>query len=178
MDSRITVRFYAVYSLETGQPTFDACLKKIIALGPNPARDVDGTVIRATGLAIDGNRISGDLLRLQSDNLPTLVNRGNKPKKLTLASGNALGHHAAFVYDVSLRILAFQLTRNAVPLGLFNGFVTTACACKPFGFGPVIKAAELKQLNKMTPKTMVIKVADLFTLKPSRTIKENCEPRC
>lgn len=160
MDTRITVRFYSVFPLEPGQPSFEACLKKIIGVGANPVRDINGTPVQATNLAVDGGKYSGDLLRLQSDNLPTLVNRGTKPKKLALASGAALGHHTAFLYDSSLRILAFQLTRNAVPLSLFNGLVTSICNCMPFGFGPVIKPSDLKQLNKMTPKTMLIKVAD------------------
>jgi hypothetical protein len=160
MDAHITVRFYAVFPLEPDQPSFEACLKKIAALGANPVRDVDGIPIQASNIVIDQARISGDVLRLQSENLPSVVNRGNKPQKLSLKHGTALGHHAAFLYDSKLHILAFQLTRNAVPLSLFNGLITNACKCKPFGFGPVINPSDLKQLNKMTPKTMLIKVAD------------------
>jgi hypothetical protein len=159
-DAQVTVRFYTVFPLEPGQPSFEACLQKVLALGENPVRKVDGTDIQASNLKEAGGRISGDILRLQDDNLPSLVNRGNKPEKMSLKRGVALGHHAAFLYDPALKILCFQLTRNAVPLSLFNGFITSTCDCKPFGFGPVIKPADLKQLAKMTPKTMIIKVAD------------------
>jgi hypothetical protein len=162
MDSRITVRFYAVVPMEPGQPSFEACLKKIMGIGPNVAREVEGTAVQAMRLAEKAGRISGDLIRLQSDNLPSLIEaRGKKPTKLPLSANAALGHHTAFLYDISLRKLAYQLTRNAVPLGLLNAYVSKVCDdCPPFGFEPVIKASELKQLNSMMPKTFLVKVAD------------------
>jgi hypothetical protein len=79
---------------------------------------------------------------------------------LDLAAGAGLGHHAAFLYDKSIGVLAYQIARNVVPLGLFNGYISTACECSIFGFWPVISASNLKQLNKMKPKTLLIKVAD------------------
>jgi hypothetical protein len=143
------------------QPSFEACLKKIPTLGENVVKDLDGIAIQSTQIVRDGKRISGDLLRIQEDNLPSLVEtKGRTPKKLPLASGAGLGHHAAFLYDSSINVLAYQLTRNAVSLGLFNAYIAKACECDLFGFAPVIKASELKQLNKMTPKTLLIKVAD------------------
>jgi hypothetical protein len=162
MDSRITVRFYAVVPMEPGQPSFEACLKKVMGIGQNVAREVDGTAVQAMRLAQNGSRISGDLIRLQSDNLPSLIEaRGKKPTKLPLSANAALGHHTAFLYDISLRKLAYQLTRNAVPLGLLNAYLSKVCDdSPPFSFQPVIKASSLKQLNSMTPKTFLIKVAD------------------
>jgi hypothetical protein len=167
MDSRITVRFYTVVPSTFSQPNFEACLKKLMNLGANPARTVDDTVIQATNLAVNGDRISGDLVRIQDENFPSLVEtKGVKPKKLVLASGAGLGHHAAFLYDKSIGILAYQIARNAVPLGRFNGYISAACECPIFGFLPVVSASELKQLNKMKPKTLLIKVADPDALDP------------
>jgi hypothetical protein len=81
MDSRITVRFYAVVPMEPGQPSFEACLKKIMGIGPNVAREVEGTAVQAMRLAQNGTRIFGDLIRLQSDNLPSLIEtRGKAPR--------------------------------------------------------------------------------------------------
>lgn len=80
---------------------------------------------------------------------------------MALSSGASLGHHTAFIYDISIRKLAYQLTRNAVPLSLFNAYISKVCDdCPPFNYEPVIKASELKQLNSMTPKTFLVKVAD------------------
>jgi hypothetical protein len=161
VDSLVTVRFYVVVPKEAAQANFEACLTRIKAIGDNPGRTVDETTVQASNLAIDGDRFSGDVVRFQTENLPSLVeNRGGKPKKLALSSEQALGHHSAFLYDKSIKILAYQIARNAVPLSMFNGYISAACSCPGFGFLPVIAASDLKQLNKITPKTMLIKVAD------------------
>jgi hypothetical protein len=161
MDSRITVRFYTVVQTEAGQAGFEACLSKLMTLGDNPGRAVEDTYIQAGNLNVNGDRISGDVVRFQGDNLPSLIKtKGVKPEKLALSMDSGIGHHAAFVYDHSIRVLAYQITRNAVPLGLFNRYVSVACECPGFGFLPVISASELKQLNKLTPKTLLFKVAD------------------
>src|SRR5262249_25377742 len=86
--------------------------------------------------------------------------RGVKPEKLELTAGAGLGHHSAFLFDAEIHVLAYQMARNAVPLGLFNTYIASACECEKFGFLPVIHASELKQLNKLTPKTLLVKVAD------------------
>src|SRR5205085_9045754 len=92
---------------------------------------------------------------------PSVVeNTGKKPKKIQLAQGQGLGHHAAFLYDRKIKVLAYQIARNAVPLGRFNGLLEVACECPGFGFLPVLWASDLKQLNKITPKTILVKVAD------------------
>lgn len=167
MNSRVSVRFFTVVPSEAGQPSFDACLKKLIALSPNPSRVVDDVTIQAANLKESGDRISGDLVRVQDENLPSLVPKpGFHPEKLVLNSGAGLGHHTAFLYDKSINVLAYQITRNAVPLGRFNGYVGVACESPMYGFLPVISASELKQLNKLQLKTLLIKVADPDSLEP------------
>lgn len=161
MDSLVTVRFFTVIPKMPGQPDFGACLEKVQGLGDVPGRKVGDTTIQANNLTLNGDRYSGDLVRFQTENLPSLAsNTGTKPTKLDLPPGKALGHHAAFVYERKLRILAYQIARNAVPLSLFNGYIAAACTHAGFGFLPVIGASDLKDLNKITPKTMLIKVAD------------------
>ena len=161
MDSRITVRFYVADATEIDQPSFGAALQQLLdADEAKLEQKVDDVLIRAGQLEKNGDRISGDLIRLQSDNLPSLVEGKNKPKKLTLPNNGSLGHHAAFVYDASIQMLAFQTTRSSVSLTRFNLFLAAVCGCKPFGFYPVIKAAELKQLNSISPKKLMIRIAD------------------
>jgi hypothetical protein len=161
MDSRVSVRFFTVVPSEAGQASFESCLKKLITLSPNPSRAVDDVTIQAANMQESGDRISGDLVRVQDENLPSLVPKAGKhPEKLVLNSGAGLGHHTAFLYDKSINVLAYQITRNAVPLGRFNGYIGVACGSPMFGFLPVIHASELKQLNKLQLKTLLIKVAD------------------
>jgi hypothetical protein len=161
MDSRVSVRFYSVVPKEAGQASFEACLQQIKGFGENPGRPVEDTYIQAGNLNVNGDRISGDVVRFQGDNLPSLIKtKGVKPEKLDLSTDSGLGHHAAFLYDQSIHVLAYQFARNAVPLGLFNRYIAVACENPGFGFLPVISVSDLKQLNKITPKTLLIKVAD------------------
>jgi hypothetical protein len=162
MDSRVSVRFFTVVPSEAGQASFESCLKKLIALSPNPSRKLDDEVtVQAANMLESGDRISGDLVRVQDENLPSLVPKAGKhPEKLVLTTGAGLGHHTAFLYDKSINVLAYQITRNAVPLGRFNGYIGVACESPMFGFLPVIAASELKQLNKLQLKTLLVKVAD------------------
>jgi hypothetical protein len=64
------------------QPSFEACLKQIKSFGENPAREVNETTVQAGELAENGNRYSGDLIRLQTDNLPSLVEIKGKNQKI------------------------------------------------------------------------------------------------
>jgi hypothetical protein len=161
MDSRVTVRFYSVVPLDAAHPSFEASLKKLIGLSENPSRDLgNDIVIQASHLNENGSRFTGDLVRIQSTNLPSQALLGKKPQKLTLARGAGLGHHTAFIYDAKVRILAYQITRNSVSLSLFNSYLSAATGSKFFAFYPIIKASELKQLNTLNAKTFLIKVAD------------------
>ena len=115
MDSMVSVRFFTVVPSEAGQASFESCLKKLMALSPNPSRPVDDVTIQAANTQESGDRISGDLVRVQDQNLPSLVPKAGKhPEKLVLNSGAGLGHHTAFLYDKSISVLAYQITRNYV----------------------------------------------------------------
>src|SRR5262249_7467865 len=97
-------RFFTVFPRQPGQPDFEACLNEVQKQGDNPGRQVGGTTVQANNLALNGERYSGDLVRFQTENLPSLAsNTGKKPRKLVLAKDDALGHHAAFVYERKLR---------------------------------------------------------------------------
>jgi len=58
MDSQISFRFFTVMSREPGQLGFLACLKKLMGLGDNAAREVDETEVQASNLQEVGDRIS------------------------------------------------------------------------------------------------------------------------
>jgi hypothetical protein len=72
MDSTVSVRFFTVVPSVTGQVSFDICLKKLISLSANPSRVVDDVTIQAANMQEKGDRISGDLVRVQDENFPSL----------------------------------------------------------------------------------------------------------
>lgn len=116
MDSLVTVRFFTVIPKQAGHPDFEECLKKIQALGESVGREVEGTIVQANELKLEGDRYSGDVVRFQTENLPSVAsNTGKKPRKLDLASGDALGHHAAFVYERKLKVVAYQIAQCGTP---------------------------------------------------------------
>lgn len=159
LDTKVTARFYAVVPLNEHQADFEACLNQLLSLGEDKlVCDVGDAVIQGGEFAEHKGRISGDLVRLQAENFPTLVERaGAKPKKLRLAG--FLGHHSCFLYDTKLKVLAYQYTRNSVSLSRFRAYIAGLCKSE-FGFLPLMKPASLQQLNKMSPKTLHIKIAE------------------
>jgi hypothetical protein len=175
MTSRIAVRFFTVAAWEPGQPTFENALKKIMTLGQNVARDLgDGVVIQSGNLKVTGHYITGDLLRIQGSNFPTIVKQvGTVPEKLPMTIGSGLGYHAAFRYDTKRNILAYQLAKSAVPLGLLSAYLANACDCQSYGFYPVLRASKLKELNSMVPRTLLIKVADPAKLEAIESDQKN-----
>jgi len=171
--SRVTVRYFLVPPFQEGQPSFEAALKKVMSagMGTSPAREVVGLIIQAGDFAEKAGRISGDMIRLQDDNFPSVVEgKGIKPKELVIAGNEPnFGHHAAFIYDPTIHVLAYQIAPEAPSLGQFNAFLGAVNECGLFSFFPVIKASDLKQLNKMNPKTLLIKVGDPENLDATET---------
>ena len=56
-------------------------MTKLKSLGDNPARVVNETTVQANGLVVDGHRFSGDVVRFQTENLPSLVEKGVKNRR-------------------------------------------------------------------------------------------------
>jgi hypothetical protein len=165
MDKRITVRFYRVDRRSVDSPRFVTCLERLMGMPEaDRPREVGDAVIQMMRLGRDKNLLWGDLVRLQIDNLPSLVERGGTASILELPQGKALGHHTAFLYDPEIRMLAYQLTRDTVSMSRFNLYVSEICECHTFSFVPVLKPSELRQLNQMNPKTFYVKIADPLDL--------------
>jgi hypothetical protein len=161
MDSHITVRFYRVENRLNDQPNFGNVLTKMLEEPEaNLLLNVDDATIQGERLAQSIGRISGDLMRHQYENLPMLVSPGRRAQKLALPDGSGLGHPTAFLFDLGMNILAYQITQDSLALSRFNAFVAKFAGCEPFEMLPVIKASELKQLNAMSPRTLLLKVAD------------------
>lgn len=161
MDSNIAVRFYRVQRRSDDQPHFGDCLENLIGKEEDElVAQIDDVTIGVLDLTKDGSFITGDLTRHQHENLPTVLEKKKKPKKLELPTGAALGHHTAFRYDTRIGILGYQMTKNSVSMSRFNAYVAKSAGCETFFFLPILEPAQLKALNNMKSKTFLIKVAD------------------
>ena len=161
MDSRVTVRFYRVDRRFDDQPEFGACLANMVDQDEDAlTADVGNITMGAFDLAKDGSLISGDLARHQNENLPSVLQKKNKPKRLELPNGGALGHHTAFRYDTKSRMLAYQFTRSAVSMSHFNLFIAQTAGCETFHFLPVLSLPKMRELASVHPRTLLVKVAD------------------
>jgi hypothetical protein len=161
MDSRVTVRFYRVHARSDDQPDFGAVLENMVGMDDDAlTAEVGDITMGAFDLVKEGSVISGDLARHQSDNLPSILQKKKKPKKLDLPDGGALGHHTAFRFDTRTGMLAYQFTRNAVSMSHFNLYVAQFAGCETFHFLPVLQLPKLKELASLHAKTLLIKVAE------------------
>jgi hypothetical protein len=161
MDSRVTVRFYRVERRSQDQPEFADCLALLEGKDEDALLAAVGDIeMGVFDFAKDGSFFSGDLARRQTENLPTILQPHKKPTNLELPAGGALGHHTAFRFDVRTKMLAYQLTRNAVSMSHFNLYIAAKANCETFQFLPCFDPAKLQDLAHVRPRTIFIKIAE------------------
>jgi hypothetical protein len=102
----------------------------------------------------------GDLIRLQSEALPSRLKRGGKAARLQLDEDEALGHHAAFVYDPASKLLGMEVKMQAAGIIKLTDIVG-ALAHHPICLGlPLLTTNGLNALAGTKNGTISFKIAD------------------
>ncbi len=120
MDRRVTVRFFRVEGVDGTVPEFRDVLKEISEIVSPEERirnsnfeTAEEVKVRLERLSVDGDFVSGEFTRLQTDNIPPEVGKdGLKP--IVLSDGIGLGHVAAFRYHSPTKVLALQHNSRSV----------------------------------------------------------------
>ena len=162
MASNLTMRFYRVERKHAGQPEFATCLQRLASItnDDDRQREIAEVPIGSTSLVATGKIFSGDLFRVQTENLPTLLRKGQPPTALSLPVGGGLGHHTAFIFEPATGMLGYQLARSSVSMERFNLYASGIGETDPFVFLPVIKPDELRALSQISAKKFIVKVAE------------------
>tara|TARA_R110002110_G_scaffold415538_1_gene650515 strand:+ start:7665 stop:8540 length:876 start_codon:yes stop_codon:yes gene_type:complete len=114
MDKTVNVRFYSVENIDGDSVKFSDCLADVFKKSL-PARELEvepDIIVRLEKLSpLDGHFFSGQLVRLQSHNLPPKAISGKPIEKLGIAS---IGHTSTFIYDTKRSVIAMQIPRNGL----------------------------------------------------------------
>jgi hypothetical protein len=179
MDKRVTLKFWQVYPALTDGVAFDVSLDAAFSLtGQKLVRKIEDTSYQLEPRSNVGDDIIfGDIVRLQSDALPSKLKAGEKAKQLKLGNGEYLGHHTAFVYDREKRLLGFEVKPAAAGMIKVMELVASLVSHQQCQALPVLTESDISRLVGTKNGTISFKVADpasLNTLDPELgTVREN-----
>ncbi|RUV84588.1 hypothetical protein EOA75_28205 [Mesorhizobium sp. M1A.F.Ca.IN.022.07.1.1] len=166
MDKKVTVKFWQLFpALEDGVQ-FDVSLQAAFALsGEHLVKELDEVRYQLDPrTSANAAPICGDVIRLQSDALPSRLKAGEKAKKLTLAEGEYLGHHTAFIYDTEKHLLGFEVKPAAAGLSKLTTLVAELANHQPCIALPILTESDINKLAGTKNGAVIFKIADPASL--------------
>ncbi len=158
-DVKITVRYFQVVLSDTGNREFSSALKDLKKESVE-AREkfINEVNMRLQHLEEDGDIFSGDMIRIQTDNLPAQV----KKEHLVKLEADKIGYSMAFVFNVPLSILAIQYNNHILGLSKIGQYLKEHNSSNGFCFRPirgkeVWPKIESGELTRIKVKTAQIK---------------------
>lgn len=162
MDKIVTAKFFRVSERDEGYLDFPEQIVDFIERNP-VARDrefrANGKLIRLESEREDGDFLSGDFCRIQTDNIPPEVtNNGLQP--VQLANNRGLGHQNAFLYHRPTRVLLWQSNRLGVTFNDLALYLNKDLQeVNFFSFPPVPSEEAWEKFNNHRPKKLQVKFA-------------------
>ncbi|MFN4281856.1 MAG: DUF6731 family protein [Alphaproteobacteria bacterium] len=158
MDRTVSIRFYSVEHPNGGGLGFSACLDQLndLDLEERELEVADDIVLRLERYNPQPRYVIGEVLRRQSQNLPSRAPRGRSAQRLGVGS---IGHSSVFLYDSNLSILAIQIGRNGITAGRFVKYVSSVLDVPEFQALPVIKRDAWELLQRSNLRSIQVKVA-------------------
>jgi hypothetical protein len=171
MDRDVTVRFYELRWPDDGPADISDALR---ALHQRPHRERelsvnDEIILRLDDFGEGDGLIWGDIVRVQSDNLPSHV-RDNSSDPLPV---DRIGHHAAFIFEPETRYLALQFdVKIAV-----NRFCTYVSDIAGVGVAhmPVFRPNTIQRFENETPTSFTVGVSGIRSFAGIGPDKEDME---
>lgn len=117
MDREVRAKYFRVTDREEGGLSFDAQINDLIVRHPRP-RDREyttpsGHLVRVEAVDDDGDWLSGNFCRIQTENIPPEVTDDGL-QAVQLANGRGLGHQNAFLFHRPTRVILWQQNRLGV----------------------------------------------------------------
>jgi hypothetical protein len=179
VDKKVTVKFWQLFpALEDGVD-FSTSLEAAFAVtGADLVKVLDEVRYQLEPhSAGNASPICGDVIRLQSDALPSRLKAGEKARKLTLGANEYLGYHTAFIYDVDKQLLGFEVKPAAAGLVKLTTLIAEIAKHQPCLALPVLTEADINKLAGTKNGSVSFKIADpasLSTVDPElATVRDN-----
>jgi len=159
MENWITIRFFKVHTTNSADPTLDVLINNIDKIQPPSQRESElGQFLRVRleRTSVAGSYISGEVTRIQSQNMPSEVHP-NETKPLSVTT--PLGHGIAFVYNKSKNVLAIQYDTRILGPSRFMDYLFAKGGNSSASLKPILRQDAWERFNKGEPKKFEITVA-------------------
>lgn len=114
LDRRVTIKFWQMRPSIVDGVEFETSLDAASKLSDeNTVLELAGSFYQLDMKPKVDGLYFGDVIRLQSDALPSRLKRGGKATRLQLDDGEALGHHAGFVYEPVSKLMGIEVKMQA-----------------------------------------------------------------
>lgn len=178
MDRRTTIKFWQMRPNMVDGVEFETSLEAAGALADEATvYELAGSFYQLDMKDRDDDLFFGDLIRLQSEALPSRLKRGGKASRLQLDEDEALGHHAGFIYDRASKLLGIEIKMQAAGI-LKLADIIGGLATHPICLGlPLLTTNGVNALAGTKNGTLSFKIADpadLNTIDPElATVRDN-----
>ncbi len=165
LDKRTTVKFWQIHTPKD-EIEFDEALRICFAK-PLLSRYVELETVPffLEGEANQGGPdFIGDVIRLQSAALPSVISKGASPEKLNLGTGKSLGHHSGFIYDKETRLFGIEVRPTAAGLSKTLGVVSAISKRSGYAPTPVLTKSKFNELASARNGKFTFKIADPASL--------------
>ncbi|WP_152415167.1 DUF6731 family protein [Caenispirillum salinarum] len=160
MDTTVNIRFFEVQRQADFPEHFSECLSEAadLDLAEREVEIQENVVLRLERLEEKsrGRILAGELVRLQSQNLPARAMPGQPLQRLGVPS---IGHSTAFRYDRSNNILALQMGRNGITPARVAMYVQEVAGVDGFYILPVISQEWWEKLATERVRALAFRVA-------------------
>lgn len=157
MDRDVTVRFYELRWPADGPADISGAFHAL-SQRPRSEREFsvnDEIVLRLDDFDEGDGLIWGDMVRVQTDNLPSHV-QDDSSDPLPV---ERIGHHAAFVFEPETRYLAMQFDTK-IAVNRFCSYVSAQCGTG-ISHMPVFRPNTLERFDDETPTSFTVGVSGI-----------------
>ncbi|MFG1372150.1 DUF6731 family protein [Xanthobacter oligotrophicus] len=163
---KVTVKFWQILPAPVDGVEFADSLKAAFVLPEErTSADLGGVSYQLEKhSAADALPLVGDVIRLQSDGLPSRLKRGQKAKRLTLEEDEYLGYHTGFIFDPATRVLGFEVKAAAAGLTKLTELIAGLAHHAPCQAFPVLSVNDINRLAGTKNGVLRFKLADPASL--------------
>jgi len=179
MDKKVTVKFWQVLpALVDGVEFVDSLKLALSKKGENLTKEFEGIWYQLDPRSkVEDSPLLGDIVRLQSDALPTKRKRGGKSVKLDLGEDEYLGHHTGFIYDPVTKLIGFEAKFGAAGIQKLVHLIAKLAGHTTCIVSPVLTENQVNQLAGTKNGTLMFKIADPISLQAidpeMKTMRDN-----
>jgi hypothetical protein len=175
MDRSVSIKLYRVDQKENRGPKFSVTLRDIYnhVLGRREHQVEPDITIRLEKLTEENGLFTGEIVRLQSANLPPKALPAHPVERLGVRS---IGHSSVFVYDPQLSVLSIQCARNGISSSRISMYADHFAGGEFYEIWPILNSDTWNKLRRGSIRAMRVRLASPENLEAAddeaRTVRQ------